>query len=38
MKGWREAQHRFEATFGAQRTAEIRSLLHAVAATDFALG
>ena len=38
MKGWREAQRRFEATFGAERTAEIRSLLHAVAATDFAFG
>ena len=38
MKGWREAQRRFEAAFGAERTAEIRSLLHAVAATDFALG
>jgi hypothetical protein len=38
MKGWREAQRRFEAAFGAERTAEIRSLLHAVAATDFSLG
>ncbi|HEY2540058.1 MAG TPA: MarR family winged helix-turn-helix transcriptional regulator [Stellaceae bacterium] len=36
MKGWREAQRRFEAAFGAERTGEIRSLLHAVAATDFA--
>jgi DNA-binding MarR family transcriptional regulator len=38
MKGWRGAQRRFEATFGAERTADIRSLLHAVAATDFAFG
>lgn len=34
-KGWREAQRRFEAVFGAERTANMRSLLHAVAATDF---
>jgi DNA-binding MarR family transcriptional regulator len=38
MKGWRGAQRRFEAAFGAERTANMRSLLHAVAATDFALG
>jgi DNA-binding MarR family transcriptional regulator len=35
MKGWREAQQQFEAVFGAERTANMRSLLHAVAATDF---
>ncbi len=38
MKGWRQAQHRFEAAFGTDRTADMRSLLHAVAATDFGLG
>ena len=37
MKGWREAQHRFEAAFGAERTADMRVLLHAVAATDLGL-
>jgi DNA-binding MarR family transcriptional regulator len=35
MKGWREAQRRFEGAFGSERTANMRSLLHAVAATDF---
>jgi DNA-binding MarR family transcriptional regulator len=34
MKGWREAQRKFEAAFGAERTAGMRALLHAVAATD----
>jgi hypothetical protein len=38
MKGWRQAQRRFEAVFGADRTADMRTLLHAVAATDFGLG
>ena len=38
MKGWRNAQRQFEAAFGAERTADMRSLLHAVAATDFGLG
>jgi DNA-binding MarR family transcriptional regulator len=33
-KGWRQAQTRFEAAFGPQRTADMRALLHAVAATD----
>ena len=37
MKGWREAQRRFEATFGAERTTDMRGLLRAVAATDFGL-
>jgi DNA-binding MarR family transcriptional regulator len=32
--GWVEAQRRFEAVFGAERTAEMRALLRAVAATD----
>jgi DNA-binding MarR family transcriptional regulator len=34
IKGWVEAQTRFEAVFGANRTAELRALLHAVSATD----
>jgi DNA-binding MarR family transcriptional regulator len=38
MKGWLKAQHRFEGAFGAGRTKEMRALLHAVAATDFATG
>lgn len=33
-KGWLEAQRQFEAAFGAGRSAEMRALLHAVAATD----
>ncbi|MGH6819039.1 MAG: MarR family winged helix-turn-helix transcriptional regulator [Methylovirgula sp.] len=31
---WLEAQHQFEATFGDKRTAELRALLRAVAATE----
>jgi DNA-binding MarR family transcriptional regulator len=38
MKEWRQAQRRFEKAFGADRTADMRTLLHAVAATDFGLG
>ena len=38
MKGWREAQRQFEAAFGADRTANMRGLLQAVAATDFGSG
>ena len=34
MKGWAEAQRQFEKAFGAERTANMRALLHAVAATD----
>jgi len=34
VKGWVEAQRRFEAALGAERTMELRALLHAVAATD----
>jgi len=34
MKGWAEAQRQFEKAFGAERTADMRALLHAVAATD----
>jgi DNA-binding MarR family transcriptional regulator len=38
LKGWRDAQRRFEETFGAERTADMRSLLHAVAATELGDG
>jgi DNA-binding MarR family transcriptional regulator len=34
MKGWLQAQRQFEKAFGAERTADMRALLHAVAATD----
>ncbi len=34
--GWAEAQARFETVFGAKRSAELRALLHAVAASDLA--
>ena len=34
VKGWVEAQRRFEAAFGEKRTARMRALLHAVAATE----
>src|SRR5689334_7129757 len=34
MKGWLEAQRQFEKMFGATRTADMRALLHAVAATN----
>src|SRR5260221_14109892 len=33
MKGWVKAQQQFEAAFGAERTADMRALLQAVAAT-----
>jgi DNA-binding MarR family transcriptional regulator len=35
LNGWRDAQRRFETAFGAERTANMRGLLQAVAATDF---
>jgi DNA-binding MarR family transcriptional regulator len=38
MKGWVNAQRRFEAAFGAERTAEMRALLRAVTATDLGAG
>jgi len=38
MKGWLEAQRRFATAFGAERTADMRALLHAVATTDLELG
>ena len=34
MKGWVQAQREFEKAFGAKRTADMRALLHAVAATE----
>ncbi len=34
IKGWTEAQSRFEATFGAKRTKDLRALLHTVAGTE----
>ena len=34
IKGWVQAQRQFEKMFGATRTADMRALLHAVAATD----
>jgi DNA-binding MarR family transcriptional regulator len=34
MKGWVQAQRKFETAFGAKRTADMRALLHAVAATE----
>ena len=34
VKGWVEAQNRFEAVFGGDRTAELRALLHAVSVSD----
>jgi len=33
MKGWAQAKRQFEKAFGAKRTADMRVLLHAVAAT-----
>jgi DNA-binding MarR family transcriptional regulator len=33
-KGWAQAQRQFEKAFGVKRTTDMRSLLHAVAATD----
>jgi DNA-binding MarR family transcriptional regulator len=34
VEGWVEAQAQFEAVFGAKRAADLRALLHAVAASD----
>jgi DNA-binding MarR family transcriptional regulator len=34
LKGWAQAQQQFETAFGAERTADMRALLHAVAATE----
>src|ERR671933_459249 len=35
VKGWTEAQTRFEALFGGQRSSDLRALLRAVSATNF---
>ncbi len=35
LKGWAEAQTRFEAAFGPERTSELRALLRAVSASKF---
>jgi DNA-binding MarR family transcriptional regulator len=37
MKGWVRAQQEFEKAFGAKRTADMRALLHAVAATELGM-
>ena len=37
VKGWVQAQRQFEKAFGARRTADMRALLHAVAATEFGM-
>ena len=34
VKGWVQAQRQFEKVFGAKRTADMRALLHAIAATE----
>ena len=34
VNGWIQAQNRFAAAFGAERAVELRTLLHAVAATE----
>src|SRR5260370_35356580 len=34
VKGWSEAQARFESVFGGPRTADLPTLLHAVAASE----
>lgn len=36
VAGWSEAQERFDAVFGAERTAALRNLLHIVSVTDLA--
>ena len=37
MKRWIKAQQQFEKAFGAKRTADMRALLHAVAATELGM-
>ena len=37
VEGWVQAQRQFEKAFGAKRTADMRALLHAVAATDLSI-
>jgi DNA-binding MarR family transcriptional regulator len=36
IRGWDKAQAQFEVVFGAKRTVDLRSLLHAVSSSDFA--
>jgi len=36
IEGWAEAQARFETAFGGERSSELRTILHAVSATDLA--
>src|SRR6266481_4630084 len=38
LKGWSRAQARFETVFGAERAGDLRKLLRAVAASEFAPG
>ena len=38
LKGWSQAQARFETVFGAERAGDLRRLLRAVAASEFAPG
>jgi DNA-binding MarR family transcriptional regulator len=38
LKGWSQAQARFETVFGAERARDLRKLLRAVAASEFAPG
>jgi len=37
VKEWAQAQKQFDAVFGAERTIDLRALLHAVAATDLGI-
>src|SRR6516164_626449 len=37
VEGWVQAQRQFEKAFGAKRTADMRALLHTVAATDLSI-
>jgi hypothetical protein len=37
MKRWVQAQREFEKAFGVKRTADMRALLHAVAATELGM-
>ena len=38
LKGWSQAQARFETVFGTERAGDLRKLLRAVAASEFAPG
>jgi hypothetical protein len=37
VREWAQAQKQFEAVFGAERTIDLRALLHAVVATDLGI-